>query len=215
MTNKTPIPEGVAGVPGLGTIRRGNLRCVIADLKAGGVCLYSPVEKASTAFLETHEVRYLFAPNHYHNKGIAEHTTAFQNAQLVSSDTARPRLEKVTGCRFGDLSGLRQVLPDCVSLMEPEGLKTGEVWMIVRAGAELVWVVTDTFCGLLEKDNARARPGFLKTFPTYGLKDKQRFSDWVRQRLAEEVPTMIVPCHGEIVRSAALDSEIDALLETL
>ncbi|WP_306142018.1 hypothetical protein [Roseibium sp. MMSF_3412] len=215
MTKKTPTPEAVVDVPGLRTIRRGNLRCVIADLNVGGVCLYSPVEKTSAAFPQTDDVRYLFAPNHYHNKGIAEHAKAFQNAQLVSSNAARPRLEKVTGCRFGDLSGLRQALPDCVSLAEPEGLKTGEVWMIVRAGAEIVWVVTDTFYGLLEKDDARARPGFLKTFPTYGLKDKQRFSDWVRQRLAEEVPTMIVPCHGETVRGAALDREIDALLETL
>lgn len=215
MTKKTPIPEHVAGVPGLRTIRRGNLRCVIADLKAGGVCLYSPVEKTSAAFPETDDVRYLFAPNHYHNKGIAEHVDAFRDAKLVSSEAARPRLEKVTGCRFGDLSGLRQALPDCVSLAEPEGLKTGEVWMIVRTASEIVWVVTDAFCGLQETGEGRARAGFLKTFPAYGLQDKQRFSRWVRQQLAEEVPTMIVPCHGEIVRGAGLGDDIRALLETL
>lgn len=215
MTKTPPIPEQVDGVPGLSTLRRGNLRCMITDLRDGGVCLYSPVEKTSAALLETHDVRFLFAPNHYHNKGIAEHVAAFKAAGVVASDAARPRLEKVTGCRFGDLAELRKALPDSVSLVEPEGLKTGEVWTIVRAEDELVWIVTDAFCGLQDKGDERARAGFLKTFPTYGLEDKKRFSDWVRQRLSEEVPTMIVPCHGEIVRGAALDTEITALLETL
>ncbi len=215
MTKVTPIPEDIAGVPGLGTIRRGNLRCVIAPLKDSGVCLYSPVEKTSAAFLKTHDVRYLFAPNHYHNKGIAEHVTAFPDAKLVSSQAARPRLEKITGHGFGDLSQLRQVLPDSVSLVEPEGLKTGEVWMLVRVECELVWVVTDAFCGLQEKGDARARTGFLKTFPTYGLQDKKRFSDWMHGWLEEDVPTVIVPCHGEIVRGAEIAGEIRALLAGL
>ena len=215
MTKRISKPENVAGVPGLRSIRRGNLRCMIVDLQEGGVCLYSPVEKTSMAVATNHDVRFLFAPNHYHNKGIAEHVAAFQSAKLVSSDAARPRLEKLTGHRFGDLSKLRKSLPDAASLVEPEGLKTGEVWMVVRAGIELVWVVTDAFCGLQEKSDERAHAGFLKTFPTYGLQDKHRFSSWVRQRLTEEVPTMIIPCHGEIVQGAALDKEIRALLETL
>lgn len=215
MTKTPPIPEQDDGVPGLSTLRRGTLRCMITDLKDGGVCLYSPVEKTSAALLETYDVRILLAPNHYHNKGIAEHVAAFKAADLIASDAARPRLEKVTGCRFGDLADLRQALPERVSLVEPEGLKTGEVWIIVRAEDELVWVVTDAFCGLQDKGDERARAGFLKTFPTYGLEDKKRFSNWVRQRLSEEAPTMIVPCHGEIVRGAALDTEITALLETL
>nr|WP_319384529.1 hypothetical protein [uncultured Roseibium sp.] len=215
MTKKPPIPEDIIGAPGLRTIRRGNLRCVITDLREDGVCLYSPVQKTSAALAETHDVRFLFAPNHYHNKGIAEHAAAFEAAGLVASDAARPRLAKLTGYRFGDLADLRKALPDSVSLVEPEGLKTGEVWMIVRAEDELVWVVTDAFCGLQQKGDERARAGFLKTFPTYGLEDKQRFSDWVRQRLSEDAPTMIVPCHGEIVRDESLGAEINALLRTL
>lgn len=215
MTKKTPTPEDVQGVPGLRTIRRGNLRSTIMTLREGGVCLYSPVEKTSAAVAEDHDVRYLFAPNHYHNKGIAEHVAAFQGATLTASDAARPRLEKVTGHRFGDLAKLRAELPDGVSLVEPEGLKTGEVWMTVRTDSELAWVVTDAFCGVLEKGDARARAGFLKTFPTYGLQDKKRFPDWVHKRLEEEVPTMIIPCHGEIVRGADMCAEIRSLLAAL
>lgn len=215
MTKKTPTPEDVAGVPRLRTIRRGNLRCTIVDLPKGGVCLYSPVEKTIAALSETLDVRYLFAPNHYHNKGIAEHVDAFRDAKLVGSDAARPRLEKVTGHGFGDLSQLRDALPDNISLVEPEGLKTGEVWMVIRAEDELVWVVTDAFCGVLEKGDVRARAGFLKTFPTYGLQDKQRFSNWVQQQLAESEPTMILPCHGEIVRGSELTREITALVGAL
>ncbi|WP_422041374.1 hypothetical protein [Roseibium sp.] len=215
MTKTPPIPEQVDAVPGLSTLRRGNLRCVITDLREDGVCLYSPVQKTSAALAETYDVRFLFAPNHYHNKGIAEHVATFKDADLIASDAARPRLKKVTGYRFGDLAELRKALPDSVSLVEPEGLKTGEVWMVIRAAREIVWVVTDAFCGLQDKGDERARAGFLKTFPTYGLEDKKRFSDWVRQRLSKEVPTMIVPCHGEIVEHEALGAEINALLGTL
>lgn len=215
MTQKSPVPEEVAGVAGLWTIRRGNLRCTIMTLREGGACLYSPVEKTSAAVANDHEVRFLFAPNHYHNRGIAEHTAVFADAKLVASQTAAPRLGKVTGHCFGTLDELREALVDGVSLVEPEGLKTGEVWMIIRAEEQLVWVVTDAFCGVLEKGDERARAGFLKTFPTYGLQDKNLFSDWVRKRLEIEVPTMVIPCHGKIVHGAALDKEIQALLETL
>lgn len=215
MTKKTPIPEDVAGVAGLRTIRRGNLRCMIVDLQEGGVCLYSPVEKTSAAVAKDHDVRFLFAPNHYHNKGIAEHASAFPEAKLVASQTAAPRLAKVTGHGFGTLDDLRETLSDGVSLVEPEGLKTGEVWLTIRRKDQLVWVVTDAFCGVLDKGDERARAGFLKTFPTYGLQDKNLFSDWVRKRLEKEVPTMIIPCHGEIVHGADMRAEIQALLETL
>ncbi|WP_051644787.1 hypothetical protein [Labrenzia sp. DG1229] len=215
MTRKGPTLESVAGIDGLWTICRGNLRATVARLSDGGVCLYSPVERTSDLLGDIEPVRFLFAPNHYHNKAISEHVEAFGNADLVCSDAARPRLENVTGCQFASLSALSDVLPQTVTLVEPEGLKTGEVWMVVRCGNEVVWVVTDAFCGIKEKGEDSAQIGFLKTFPKYGLKDKERFSNWVRNRLGEEVPSVVVPCHGEIVRGPEIRDGIMALLDGL
>ncbi|MBG6144117.1 hypothetical protein IWQ48_002761 [Labrenzia sp. EL_13] len=215
MTRQEPMLESVKGIDSLWTIRRGNLRATVARLSDGGVCLYSPVESTSTALGHKEPVRFLFAPNHYHNKAIPEHVEAFGNADLVCSDAARPRLEKVTGSQFGSLSALLEVLPQTVTLVEPEGLKTGEVWLVVRRGNEVVWVVTDAFCGIRQKGEDTAQIGFLKTFPKYGLKDKERFSNWVRNRLGEDVPSVVVPCHGEIVRGPEIRSGIMALLDGL
>ncbi|MET1415938.1 hypothetical protein ABVF61_26955 [Roseibium sp. HPY-6] len=215
MTKRNPSLERVEGHDTLWTVRKGNLRCTIVGLPDGSVCLYSPVEKTGGIVAETHDVRFLLAPNHYHNKAVSEHVQLFGEARLVCTDAARPRLDKITGQRFEPLSSLADALPDNVEFAEPEGLKTGELWLIVRTGNELAWIVTDAFCGLQDNENEAAHPGFLKTFPKYGLKDKARFSDWVRERLEEESPTMIIPCHGEIVRGTSLRTELDNLLKTL
>lgn len=215
MTGHHPLPEIVAGIEELRTVRRGNLRATVVALRDGSVCLYSPVEKTSGALGDGNPIRFLLAPNHYHNKGISEHVETFGDADLVCSEAARPRLEKLTGQEFGSLSTLAEALPPTVELVEPEGLKTGEVWMIVRSKSDVVWIVTDAFCGTMEKDEATAQVGFLKTFPKYGLKDKVRFSDWVSARLEKETPTMIIPCHGEIVRGTDMRNQIPTLLETL
>jgi len=215
MTRQIPSMQNLEGADNVWTVRRGNLRCTAIALADEGLCLYSPVEKASKAFADAKAVQFLLAPNHYHNKGISEHVTTYPEAALVCSDAARPRLEKVTGRQFGSLSALSNALPPNVDLVEPDGLKTGEVWMVVRTGKDVVWVVTDTFCGVLEKGDDAARFGFLKTFPKYGLQDKQRLSTWIGNRLETEVPSIVVPCHGEIVRGANLKPDMLALLDTL
>ena len=208
-------PEPVDGVDGLWSIRKGNLRCVAAALLDGGTVLYSPVRKTSGTASAVAPVRFLLAPNHYHNMGLKEHADTFPEASCVCSATARPRLEKVTGCRLSDLKSLEDALPDGASLVEPEGLKTGEVWLCLRSKGEVAWVVTDAFCGVQGAGGSDATVGFLKPFPTYGLRDKAVFSAWVRHRLELAPPTLIIPCHGEIVRGGNLKQDISALLDTL
>lgn len=207
--------EPIADIDGLWSIRKGNLRCVAISLPDGGAALYSPVRKTSGTAFAVAPVRYLLAPNHYHNLGLGEHVEAFPEADRVCSNGARPRLEKVTGLAFAGLEGLAEALPAHANLLEPEGLKTGEVWVCLRAQDEIIWIVTDAFCGVQEKSDAEPKVGFLKPFPTYGLRDKAVFSAWVQNRLDLETPTMIVPCHGEIVQGKDLKQDIGALLETL
>ena len=207
--------EPIADIDGLRSIRKGNLRCVAIALPDGGTALYSPVSKTSGTASAVAPVRFLLAPNHYHNMGLSEHVDAYPEADCVCSRGAKPRLENVTGLAFADLAALAKALPDHANLIEPEGLKTGEVWVCLKVQDEVVWFVTDAFCGVQEKSDAEPTVGFLKPFPTYGLRDKAAFTAWVRNRLDLEEPTVIVPCHGEIIRGKDLKRDICALLETL
>lgn len=215
MTRSRPTVEVVEGFERLKTVRRGNLRCVSIDLKSGGTCLYSPVEKCSGAFVDETPVQFLLAPNHYHNKAIGEFSAAFADAELVCSEFAKPRLEKIASKEFSGLFVLADQLPDGATLVEPEGLKTGEVWLCVRSGDRLAWIVTDAFCGFEASGGDQATVGFLKTFPKYGVQDPVVFAAWVRKRLEVETPDLILPSHGEPVRGAALKQDILDLLNSL
>ena len=201
------------GFESLWTIQRGNLRCNAVRLTTGGVCLYSPVEKLSPEFKQLAPVRFLLAPNHYHNKAIAEYAEAFPDARLISGAAERPRLEKITSRKFEGLAELRRGLPEHVSLVEPEGLKTGEIWLKVAGSAGVAWIVTDAFCGLAATKNEEATLGLLKTFPRYGIQNADKFSTWVRNRLETEVPTLILPCHGKAVTGRDLKTDVSTLLE--
>jgi hypothetical protein len=215
MTGSRLCLEAVEGFEGLWTARRGNLSCIAVRLKSGDLCLYSPVEKLSAEFVGKNPVRFLLAPNHYHNKAIGEYSAAFDDAQLICSDAANPRLEKITSRKFSGFAALSGELPACVSLIEPEGLKTGEVWLRVQSGTRVAWIVTDAFCGLKKTDDEQPKIGFLKTFPKYGVRNSDLFSSWVRNRLELEAPDLILPCHGEQVRGSALKPDILSLLSEL
>jgi hypothetical protein len=215
MTGSRQKLEAVVGFEDLWVARRGNLSCVAVSLKTGRTCLYSPVEKLSAEFAGKDPVRFLLAPNHYHNKAIGEYSEAFGDAHLVCSDAARPRLEKVTSQKFSGLAALGDELPAGVTLVEPEGLKTGEVWLHVQTGSKVAWIVTDAFCGLKGTGDEQSKIGFLKTFPKYGVRDPDLFASWVRSRLEFETPDLVLPCHGDKVRSPSLKSDILALMSDL
>lgn len=205
----------VAHTDGLYAAERGKLRCIALRLKTGGLCLYSPVagldDAARDSLQDLGTVTVLLAPNHYHNKAAAEYARAFPTAQLACSDGARQRLEKITGLKFAGLDMLRTDLPAEMEMLEPPGLKTGEVWIQVRSETELVWIVTDAFCGA---DGATTeQPGLLGTFPKYGVGNKVLYRAWTEEQIASRPPTCIVPCHGSVVRSASLAANLRALLQ--
>ena len=114
------------------TARRGNLRCCAIRLKDDSLCLFSPVAglnaAARASLEEIGEVTFLLAPNHYHNKALAEHAAAFPKAKLCATRAATPRLKKQTNLSFIDLARVTAKLSRGYSFVEPVGLKTGEVW---------------------------------------------------------------------------------------
>ena len=159
------------------------------------------------------KVSFLLAPNHYHNKGLAEYAEAFPDAKLICSEHARPRLEKQTRMTFKPLSTIAPLLLDGCNMTEPEGLKTGEVWLTHETPNNHIWIVCDAFTGSKTKAGGISKKvELLGTFPTYGINDHQTYKTWVDEKLNTHPPATIVPCHGPIVQNESLVSDIKSLL---
>ena len=90
---------------GLYCAERGSLRCTAIRLRSGGLCLFSPVQglgdTAIASLAALGEVEVLFAPNHYHNKGLREYAEFFR-----SRWSALPK-EPLRGCNASRGCGLR------------------------------------------------------------------------------------------------------------
>lgn len=204
--------------PSLWTAQKGNLRCTALKLRDGSLCLYSPVsglsDRARKSLDEIGDVRFLLAPNHYHNKGLVEYAQTFPQASLVCSSRAEPRLKKQTGLSLSELDVLAPMLPDACSILEPDGLKTGETWWELVHSDQRIWVVTDAFAGPsgpvgLVSDAI----SLLGTFPKFGIDDKENYSAWVSSRIADRPPSAIIPCHGALLECPDLAARISALLD--
>lgn len=198
---------------GIWSARLSALRCTALRLRDGSLCLYSPVlglgDLARDSLAVLGRVAFLLAPNHYHNKGLAEYTAAFPDAALVCSPRARPRLQKQTGLPLEATNALENLLPNNCRIVEPYGLKTGEVWLV----KETTWVVCDAFAGQSgSPGDIETKIELLGTFPTYGIEDKGAYARWLEQELAARPPTMVVPCHGSIIQSGTLAKDIMSLL---
>lgn len=208
-----PIP----GHPAIWSAQKGTLRCTALRLRDGSLCLYSPVlglgEEAKASLAAIGEVAYLLAPNHYHHKGLNEYADSFPRAKIVCSDSARARLEKQTSLTFAGLEPLDALLSKGCSIAWPDGLKTGEVWLIVKTEHECLWIVCDSFKGPKGKvGHIGQTVEMLGTFPTYGIKDKAAYAAWLRDRSAADEPTMIIPCHGSMAQSESLATDVVSLL---
>lgn len=138
-------------------------------------------------------------------------------AQLCSSEAARPRLEKITGLKFKSLKDLAKRLPVGVTLVEPLGLKTGEIWIRFPVGERIGWLVIDAFCGskMTSAKQECQSPELLKTFPSYGIENRDQYKDWVLEQIEQDQPTLIIPCHGSIVRNSKLAIKLEHLVAGL
>ena len=206
------------GVEGVYVAHSGKLSCSAIRLTGGGVCLYSPVaglaETQGPRLEELGGVSALLAPNHYHNKGLSEHVARFPNAGLYCSRSAEPRLRKITGLKFQSLDTLGAELPGHIRILEPAGLKTGEVWLEVDQPDETVWIVTDAFSSeRAPKGQLAENPAMLGTFPRYGVKDAATYRKWLERRLSDNQPTILVPCHGSPVKRSDLGASLIRLVD--
>ena len=151
---------------------------------------------------------FALAPNHFHFMGIAEARTP--ELTCVASAVARPRLTSKCGHAFEPLEALRERLPAGVTLLEPPGLKSGEVWLRAETERGVTWAVCDAFfnvnnalsgtMGLALRATGTA-PGLRigKTFDWLVLRDKRAYRRWLEERIAEDAPRVLVPSHGDVV----------------
>lgn len=207
------------GFSGLHCAVRGELRCTAIRLRTGGLCLFSPVqglgEKAIASLEPLGGVEVLLAPNHYHNKGLREYAEAFPHAWICASNAAAPRLAKLTRLRIEGLDKLRTLLSKKSKLVSPDGLKTGEVWLSMRGADSSAWVVVDAFCGSGgNMKTIAAAPDLLSTFPRYGVADRSAYRQWLERQIEVDDPSVIVPCHGAVIRSRRLPFAIRRLMES-
>lgn len=208
----------VEGIEGVFTAQSGTLRCSAIRLKSGGLCLYSPVaglgDEARKSLADLGDVTVLLAPNHYHNKGIAEYVQAFPAARLCCSGAAMARLEKITGLELASLEDLEADMQPGMEVLSPEGLKTGEVWIRVRSADHLAWILTDALSGPKGPIGSYAdEVQMLGTFPKYGVGDQDTYCRWLNETIAAEPPTLIIPCHGSMVRSPNLAQDMTKLVK--
>jgi hypothetical protein len=120
--------EPLTELNGVFVASKGGLRCTAIRLTDNSLCLFSPVLGLGIEALASLDalgrVSYLLAPNHYHHLGLTEYAAAFPQASLCAADGAIPRLQKLAGLEFTDLSALSARLPKTMTILEPAGLKT-------------------------------------------------------------------------------------------
>lgn len=210
-----PLPE----IDGVYVAHKSGLRCTAVVGKNGEICLFSPVQglgtTAKASLSDIGSVSYLLAPNHYHNKALKEFSAAYPKARLCAAPAAAPRLQKVTGFEFDDLSDVAKALPDGLTLLEPDGLKTGEVWLRCDAKRRRTWFVVDAFSGpkILSEDDRSDEPSLLKTFPSFGVRDKTVYVKWLKRQMRADKPKLVVPCHGAISSGTDLPAKLLRLVE--
>ena len=205
------------------------VRTAVIGLGGGALLVVSPGAPLSEARWEKLVAwgtpRFLLAPNHFHNGGIAAWKERFPGATVVAHPRAHARLrKKVPGVAIEDLSVLEAALPSGVRVFGPPMAKQGETWVSVKTSEGTAWFVTD---GVLNEERLPGGPvglfmrllGFrtgLMTNPFFKrlfLADKAAYKVWMGGELDRDPPVLLVPAHGVPVRGPDLSSRLRAVTD--
>lgn len=164
-------------------------------------------------------------PNSYHHLGVPAWIKKYTELTIVASDKAIPRLKRKGYNPIQSLSLFKESLPDNITLLEPPGLRCGEVWIRVKTRAGIAWIVCDSFFNYPKFSNKfitrliqkimKAAPGLqMSQVVKYGLiKNRKVYKGWLLNQIAADKPTMLVPAHGEILNSNDLPKMLEELIE--
>lgn len=191
-------------------------RMAVFGLGGGGLLVVTPGVPVGEACWEQLSrwgtPRFLLAPNHFHNAGLAAWKERFPAATVVAHPRALARLrKKVAGVEIEDLSRLEAALPEGVRVFSPPMAKQGETWVSARTKEGVAWFVTD---GILNEERLPGGPmGFLMRvlgfraelmtnpfFKRLFLTDKAAYKVWACAEIDRDRPTLFVPAHGAPLR---------------
>lgn len=198
---------------------RTELRSVAFRLPDGDLVVVSPIKSGPDAILdelaELGDVAFLLAPNHFHNLGLRRYLNRFQDALVVASKRAAPRLHKQTALKIHGLGPLRERLGGGVGLLMPPGTRNGEVWPVVMGPEGPAWFCADAFhnwegrpTGVMAVLNVALQlaPGLRigNNWKWIALSDNKAYARWLHEQLEAQGPTLLLPGHGEAIASADL-----------
>ena len=211
----------VDGLTGVHTIQKGNLRSTAFYLADDSVCVVSPIAglpaEAYTPLGAEKQIKHALAPNHFHHKGLDDFVQAFPKAKIYAPEAAIDRLRGQNDLSYNPLSKLVKLLPKEAVIIETQGLKTGEVWVRFKQAKTTAWLVIDAFCGpkATAADKPATKPELLKPFPTYGVGNKEQYCAWAKQQIKQDKPSLLMPCHGSLVKSPTLAKDLINLVDTI
>jgi len=202
------------------------VRMAVIGLGDGGLLVVSPglpvSDEGWAALARLGTPRFLLAPNHFHNAGLAGWKARFPGATIVAHPRAQARLRrKVPGVAIEDLEPLAAALPAGVRIFSPPSAKQGETWVAAQTGAGVAWFVTDGLVnesrlprgvlGLLMRvlgfrTGLITNPFFKRMF----LADRAAYKAWVAAELERDAPTLFVPAHGAVLRGPEVAAQLRA-----
>lgn len=206
-------------------------RMAVIGIGDGGLLIVSPGTGMSDAAWARVAAwgapRFLLAPNHFHNAGLAKWQDRFPGAQIVAHPRALPRLRKqLPGRELADLAPLQAALPPGLRVFSPPGAKQGETLVAVQRPAGTAWFVTDALVnesrlpggvtGLLIR-LAGFRTGLMTNpfFRRFFLADRPAYKQWLLAELERDRPTLFIPAHGDPLQGPDLVDRLRATTDVL
>ncbi len=202
----------------------GRARMVALGLRGGGLAVWSPgkhADAARDALKHWGDVRFLLAPNHFHNAGLAEWIKHAPGAVVVAHPDAHARLRKQVPSitAIAGLDDLSTALPDGARVFGPPMAKQGETWLAVEKGDLRALAVCDSIVNMPRVPWAFWALGFrarLMTNPLFKrlfLTDKTAYKEWLLTELATHPPNVFIPSHGDVLRGAGVADDLKRVTE--
>jgi hypothetical protein len=205
-------------------------RSIALELTSGRVIIISPGASLIDADLpplkDASLPPFLLAPNSYHSAGIGPWRDRYPASTVFASKRAITRLARMGIADIQPLDSLRDALPANISILEPPGTRSGEVWLRLSGRDGRTWIVCDSFFNykaLSRHPLARAMQIIFRAAPGlrvsnivkwWLIKDRTRYQTWVLNQLVIDCPTRLVPAHGAILHDPNLPGALASLVRS-
>lgn len=208
-----------------GIYSRARVRMTVVGLGGGDLLIVSPGKVRDEASFEALErrgrPRWLLAPNHFHNGGLATWKKRYPDIRVAAHPRAHKRLSKQVPDlgAIDDLDALGAALPEGVRVFGPPMARQGETWIAAKTSAGTAWLVCDAIV------NDRKLPWFLWVlgfrprlmtnpfFKRLFVESKADYKRWFLSELDNDPPAVLIPSHGGVERGADLVERLRRITE--